>query len=196
MERRVRSMVTDNSTQAETAASSIAGASTMTTKYSQVLSVLCPVLLMASILQAQPKGVRIDVEVLHVDRGLAGRLAQTTAGPAELLGMLMADRNTGMISRSRLRVSDGRRGELRVPSTASQPGGDAGFAVWIQPQIHLADEVTLHVEFNSFDGPRKVSSADIRLHEGEANILRGMGTASKPGQELVIVLTPYILQAP
>jgi hypothetical protein len=168
----------------------------MMTKYSRVLSAFCPVLFLAAALQAQPKGVRINVEVLRVDSGLAGQLAETTADPGELLKALMADRNTGVISRSRLRVSDGMRAEFRTPSTNAQPGGDSGFAVWIQPQIHSADEVTLHVEFNSFDGPRKVSIADTRLHDGEANILRGMGTRSNPGQELVIVLTPYILRVP
>jgi hypothetical protein len=151
---------------------------------------------MGCALQAQPKAVRIDVEVLRVDSALAGQAAETKAHPAELLKALMADRNTGVISRSRLRVSDGMRGEFRTTSAGAQPGGDSGFAVWIQPKIHSADEVTLHVEFNSFDGPRKVSVADTRLHDGEANILRGLGTTSTPGQELVIVLTPYILRAP
>ena len=168
----------------------------MMTKYSRVLSALCPVLFLAGALQAQPKGVRINVEVLRVDSGLAGQLAETTTGPAELLSALMADRNTAAVNRSRLRVSDGMRAEFRTPSAGAQPGGDSGFAVWIQPQIHSADEVTLHVEFNSFDGPRKVSVADTRLHDGEANILRGTGTTSTPGQELVIVLTPYILRGP
>jgi hypothetical protein len=165
----------------------------MMAKYSRVLSVLCPVLFLAGVLQAQPRAVRINVQVLRVDSSLAGQLAGTRADPAELLKALMADRNTEAISRSRLRVSDGARAEFR---TSTQPGGDSGFAVWVQPQIHSADELTLHVEFNSFDGPRKVSVADTRLHDGEANILRGLGTTSKPGQELIIVLTPIILRAP
>jgi hypothetical protein len=42
----------------------------MTTKYSRVLSVLCPVLLMAGVLGAQPRGVRTCLR--RNARGIAG----------------------------------------------------------------------------------------------------------------------------
>ena len=98
----------------------------MMTKYSRVLSAFCPVLFLAAALQAQPKGVRINVEVLRVDSGLAGQLAETTADPGELLKALMADRNTGVISRSRLRVSDGMRAEFGLLRPALNPAGILG----------------------------------------------------------------------
>jgi general secretion pathway protein D len=184
----------------------------------------------------------------------------STTLPGALLQALATDTNTKVLNRPQIRASDGQKANLkignRIPyATGSfQPGvgtvgvsplvstqfnyADVGVNLEITPQVHSADELTLHidVEVSSVSqyidlggiqqpviGQNK-STADIRLHEGEINILGGLSSSSdattlnglpfltnipvlgkfafgnstsdKANGELLIALIPHIVRTP
>jgi general secretion pathway protein D len=191
-----------------------------------------------------------------------GRLSTAdwaTTLPGALLNALLTDRSTRVLQSPQVRASDGMKVSLRlgdrIPfATGSfQPGlggvgvnplvstqfnfADVGVNVDLTPQVHSADELTIHVEVEvstvrdridiggvsqPIIGQRK-SVADIRLKEGEVNILGGLSGAidsrsvtgipgliqipalgeylgsnsvNRERSELLIALVPYIIRTP
>ena len=145
-----------------------------------------------------------------------GRLSSadfTTTLPGALLQAMLTDNRTKVMSSPQLRASDGMKVSLaigdRIPyATGSfQPGvgtvgvsplvstqfnfAEVGVNVDLTPQVHSADELTMHVEVNVSNvksyvdlggslkqpviGQRK-NITDIRMREGEVNILSGLST--------------------
>jgi hypothetical protein len=188
------------------------------------------VLAVGNVLEAQSKTeVIVDVVTMQVSSERADHLAATMVTPAELLSALVADTSTEIVSRSQLRVSEGLRGQLVFGDDGSiQPGASlpgVTLTMTIQPQVHSTEEVTLHMQvivsalkqYVSLGGPpqpviasRKVT-ADLRLREGEVNILGNFrvstasgvpGLINMPtlghatsgsGQELMIALISHIV---
>jgi general secretion pathway protein D len=172
---------------------------------------------------------------------------------------MLTDSTTRVLNSPQVRASDGQKGTLkigdRVPiasgSFTSGVGGgafpgvntqfqyiDVGVNVDMTPQMHSANEVTLHIEmevsqvksFNDIGGilqpviGQSRTIADLRLREGEINILSGLtqsqdtnSVAGIPGlinipilgkiffgsqsttqdrSELVIALIPHIVRTP
>ena len=135
-----------------------------------------------------------------------------TTLPGGLLEALLTDTRTKVLNNPQVRASDGQKVTLkigdRIPyatgSFGSTIGGvgagisplvstqfnyaDVGVSVDMTPQVHSADEVTLHMEITvssvtqylSIGGisqpviGQRTNTADIRLHEGEVNILGGL----------------------
>jgi general secretion pathway protein D len=136
----------------------------------------------------------------------------TTTLPGGLLEALLTDSRTKVLNNPQVRASDGQKVTLkignRIPyatgSFGSTIGGvgagvsplvstqfnyaDVGVSVDMTPQVHSADEVTLHLEvtvssvqqYISIGGisqpviGQRTNTADIRLREGEVNILGGL----------------------
>jgi general secretion pathway protein D len=135
-----------------------------------------------------------------------------TSLPGALLEATLTDAKTKIINSPQVRASDGQKVSLkignRIPyATGSfQPGvglagsgvsplvstqfnyADVGVNLEITPQVHSADELTLHVEVEVSSvqqyidlggikqpviGQRK-STGDLRLREGEVNLLGGL----------------------
>jgi len=184
----------------------------------------------------------------------------STTLPGVLLQAVLSDNRTKILNSPQVRASDGMKVSLkvgdRVPiATGSFQSGvgtvggapyaqtqfqftDVGVKVEITPQVHSADEVTLHVNFEvsnvrnyiNIGGVQqpvigqRTNEADIRLREGEVNILAGLdGTQDSsvvngiPGlvnipilgkiffgsshiekdrQQLMIALVPHIVRTP
>lgn len=136
----------------------------------------------------------------------------STTLPGALLEAMLSDNRTKVLNSPQVRMSDGMKGELtigdRIPyATGSfQPGvgtvgvsplvstqfnfADTGVNVTIQPQVHSATELTLHVEVTvsavkqyinlgglsqPVIGQRK-SIADVRMRDGEVSLLGGLST--------------------
>jgi general secretion pathway protein D len=135
----------------------------------------------------------------------------STSLPGAIVNAVMSDARTKTMNKPQVRASDGMKVELiigeRIPfATGSFSSGvsvsssvsplvstqfqysDVGLKLSITPQVHLAHEVTLHieVEVSAVDtyvniggisqpviGQNK-NTADIRLQEGEVNILSGL----------------------
>ena len=190
----------------------------------------------------------------------------STSLPGALLNAVMSDARTKTLNKPQVRASDGMKVELiigqRIPyatgSFSSGVGGvgvgagagisplvstqfnyaDVGLKLNLTPQIHSAQELTLHieVEVSAVDqyinigglsqpviGQTK-NTADIRLKEGEINILTslsqnsdastvgglpgltnipilgqflfGSSTKNKSTGELMIALVPHIIRTP
>jgi len=136
----------------------------------------------------------------------------STTLPGGLLEALLTDSRTKVLNNPQVRASDGQKVTLkignRIPyatgSFGSTIGGvgagvsplvstqfnyaDVGVSVDMTPQVHSADEVTLHMEvtvssvqqYISIGGisqpviGQRTNTADIRLREGEVNILGGL----------------------
>jgi len=136
----------------------------------------------------------------------------STTLPGGLLEALLTDSRTKVLNNPQVRASDGQKVTLkignRIPyatgSFGSTIGGvgagvsplvstqfnyaDVGVSVDMTPQVHSADEVTLHLEvtvssvqqYISIGGisqpviGQRTNTADIRLREGEVNILGGL----------------------
>jgi general secretion pathway protein D len=136
----------------------------------------------------------------------------STTLPGGLLEALLTDSRTKVLNNPQVRASDGQKVTLkignRIPyatgSFGSTIGGvgagvsplvstqfnyaDVGVSVDMTPQVHSADEVTLHIEvtvssvqqYISIGGisqpviGQRTNTADIRLREGEVNILGGL----------------------
>jgi len=184
----------------------------------------------------------------------------STSLPGVLLKAVLSDNRTKILNSPQVRASDGMKVSLkigdRIPiATGSFQSGvgtvggapyaqtqfqftDVGIKVEITPQVHSADEVTLHVSFEvsnvrnyvdvgGVQQPvigQRTNEADIRLREGEVNILAGLdGTqdssvvngipglvnipflgkiffgsnhTEKDHQQLMIALIPHIVRSP
>jgi general secretion pathway protein D len=185
----------------------------------------------------------------------------STSLPGAILNAVMSDARTKTMNKPQVRASDGMKVELiigeRIPyATGSFSSGvsvsasvsplvstqfnyaDVGLKLNITPQIHSAQECTLHIEVEVSAVDQYVTiggisqpvigqtknTADIRLKEGEVNILSGLsqnadsstvgglpGLTSIPilGQflfgsssknkttgELMIALIPHIIRTP
>jgi general secretion pathway protein D len=185
----------------------------------------------------------------------------STSLPGAILNAVMSDARTKTMNKPQVRASDGMKVELiigeRIPyATGSFSSGvsvsssvsplvstqfnyaDVGLKLNITPQIHSAQECTLHIEVEVSAVDQYVSiggisqpvigqtknTADIRLKEGEVNILSGLsqnsdsttvgglpgltsipilgqflfGSSSKNKStgELMIALVPHIIRTP
>jgi general secretion pathway protein D len=188
----------------------------------------------------------------------------STSLPGALLQATLTDASTKVLSKPELRVSDGMKAELqigdRIPyATGSFSSGltasasvsplvstqfqfaDTGTTMIIQPQVHSATEVTLHVEITvssvqeylTIGGTGGLSQpviaqnksiTDLRLRDGEVNILGGLDqvqdsltvngipglvnipalgstlfgsqTKEKDNSQLLIALIPHIVRTP
>jgi general secretion pathway protein D len=192
-----------------------------------------------------------------------GRLSTadfSTTLPGVLLNAVLSDNKTKILNSPQVRVSDGMKATLKIgdrypiatgsfQSGVGTVGGapyaqtqfqftDVGVKVEITPQVHSADEVTLHVSFEissvrssvNIGGVQQpvigqtTNEADIRLREGEINILAGLDSAQdstavngipglvnipilgkilfgsdhieKDRQQLMIALVPHIVRTP
>ena len=132
--------------------------------------------------------------------------------PGGLLQAMLADSRTKVLNKPQVRASDGQKVTLKIGSRipyatgsfGSAIGGvgagvsplvstqfnyaDVGVNIDMTPQVHSADEVTLHIEvtvssvqqyvqIGGISQPvigQQANIADIRLREGEVNILGGL----------------------
>jgi general secretion pathway protein D len=180
----------------------------------------------------------------------------STTLPGGLLQAMLADTRTKVLNNPQVRASDGQKVTLKIGNRIPYATGsfqtntasalvstqfnyaDVGVNVDMTPQIHSADEVTLHVEvtissvqqyvsIGSISQPvigQQSNIADIRLREGEVNILGGLSQTSdafssngipgltsipllghilfgndhtdKSRSELIIALIPHIVRTP
>jgi general secretion pathway protein D len=184
----------------------------------------------------------------------------STTLPGVLLQAVLSDNKTKILNSPQVRASDGMKVSLkigdRIPiATGSFQSGvgtvggapyaqtqfqftDVGIKVEITPQVHSADELTLHVSFEvssvrsytNIGGVQQpiigqtTTEADIRLREGEINILSGLDATQdssvvngipglvnipilgkilfgsdhteKDSQQLMIALQPHIVRTP
>jgi general secretion pathway protein D len=186
----------------------------------------------------------------------------TASLPGGLLQAMLADSNTRVLNKPQVRASDGQKVTLKIGSRipyatgsfGSTIGGvgagvsplvstqfnyaDVGVSIDMTPQVHSADEVTLHIEvtvssvqqYVSIGGisqpviGQQANVADLRLREGEVNILGGLNqsqdTANSNGipglvnipvlgkilfgndhtdklrSDLLIALVPHIVRTP
>jgi general secretion pathway protein D len=130
----------------------------------------------------------------------------TASLPGGLLQAMLSDTNTKVLNKPQVRASDGQKVTLKIGSRIPYATGsfqtntasalvstqfnyaDVGVNIDMTPQVHSADEVTLHIEvtvssvqsyvsIGSISQPiigQQANIADIRLHEGEVNILGGL----------------------
>jgi general secretion pathway protein D len=195
-----------------------------------------------------------------------GRLGHISTGdfsttlPGALLQAALGDNRTKILNSPQVRASDGMKVSLkigqRIPiATGSFQSGvgtvggapyaqtqfqftDVGIKVEITPQVHSADELSMHVSFEvstvqsytNIGGVQQpiigqtTNEADIRMREGEINILAGLDGVQdstvvngipglvnipilgkilfgsnhleKDSQQLMIALIPHILRTP
>ncbi|HEV8416546.1 MAG TPA: cohesin domain-containing protein [Bryobacteraceae bacterium] len=198
-----------------------------------------------------------------INLGQLGHLSSadfSTTLPGLLLQAVLSDNKTKILNSPQVRASDGMKVSLkigdRIPiATGSFQSGvgtvggapyaqtqfqftDVGIKVEITPQVHSAEELTLHVSFEvssvrsytNIGGVQQpiigqtTTEADIRLREGEINILSGLDATQDssvvngiPGlvnipilgkiffgsdhtekdvQQLMIALQPHIVRTP
>jgi len=130
----------------------------------------------------------------------------STTLPGGLLKALLSDSRTRVLNNPQVRASDGQKVTLKIGNRIPYATGsfqtntaaalvstqfnyaDVGVNVDLTPQVHSADEVTLHVEvtvssvqqyveIGSISQPvigQRANTADIRMREGEVNILGGL----------------------
>lgn len=130
----------------------------------------------------------------------------TTSLPGMLLKALLTDSRTRVMNNPQVRASDGQKVSLKIGNRIPYATGsfqtntaaalvstqfnyaDVGVNVDLTPQVHSADEVTLHIEvtvssvqeyvkIGDISQPvigQRANIADIRLREGEINILGGL----------------------
>jgi general secretion pathway protein D len=192
-----------------------------------------------------------------------GHLASSnfsTTLPGALIQAALSDNRTKILNSPQVRASDGQKVSLkigqRIPiATGSFQSGvgtvggapyaqtqfqftDVGIKVEITPQVHSADELSMHVSFEvstvqsytNIGGVQQpiigqtTNEADIRMREGEINILAGLDGVQdstvvngipglvnipilgkilfgsshleKDSQQLLIALIPHILRTP
>ena len=149
-----------------------------------------------------------------VPAGTFGANNWSTSLPGAILNLMMTDNRTKVVNSPQLRASDGQKAALKIGerypyATGSfQPGvgavgvsplvstqfnyADIGVNVEITPQVHSADDLTLHVKVeisniasnvNLGGIPQPVigqnlNEADIRMHSGEVNIMGGLSQLS------------------
>jgi hypothetical protein len=140
---------------------------------------------MAGALKAQPTAdVIIGAMVMQVDGEAAERLVATVASADTELRARIRNPNTEIINRLQLRASDGQNVQLRIGDRYSVRHG---VIVDITPRVLNLEEVILCVEikvpeakqtslFGLSQEPagQTKNVADLRLHEGELNILRSL----------------------
>ena len=198
-----------------------------------------------------------------INLGQLGHLSSadfSTTLPGVLLQAVLSDNKTKILNSPQVRASDGQKVSLkigdRIPiATGSFQSGvgtvggapyaqtqfqftDVGIKVEITPQVHSAEELTLHVSFEvssvrsytSIGGVQQpiigqtTTEAEIRLREGELNILSGLDGVQdssvvngipglvnipilgkilfgsdhteKDSQQLMIALRPHIVRSP
>ncbi len=184
-----------------------------------------------------------------------------TSLPGAIINAVMSDARTKTLNKPQVRASDGMKVELiigsRIPyATGSFSSGvsvsssvsplvstqfnyaDVGLKLSVTPQIHSAQECTLHIEVEVSDVQQYVNiggisqpvieqnknTADIRLRDGEVNLLSGLSqnsegstvgglpgltnipilgqflfgssTKTKLTSELMIALIPHIIRTP
>jgi general secretion pathway protein D len=141
-----------------------------------------------------------------------------TSLPGAMLNLMMTDTKTKVVNSPQLRASDGQKASLKIGerypyATGSfQPGvatvgvsplvstqfnyADIGVNVEITPQVHSAEELTLHIKVEISDIAstlnlggisqpvigQNVNEADIRMRSGEVNILSGLSQLSDSNQ--------------
>jgi general secretion pathway protein D len=130
----------------------------------------------------------------------------STSLPGALLQAMLADSRTKVLNNPQVRASDGQKVTLKIGDRIPYATGsfqtntaaalvstqfnyaDVGVNVDMTPQVHSADEVTLHVEvtvssvqqyvnIGDISQPvigQRSNIADIRLRDGEVNILGGL----------------------
>ncbi|MEQ1945675.1 MAG: cohesin domain-containing protein [Bryobacteraceae bacterium] len=135
----------------------------------------------------------------------------STTLPGGLLQALLSDSRTRVLNNPQVRASDGQKVSLKIGNRIPYATGsfqtntaaalvstqfnyaDVGVNVDMTPQVHSADEVTLHVEvtvssvqqyvsIGSISQPvigQRANIADIRLREGEVNILGGLSQSQE-----------------
>jgi general secretion pathway protein D len=183
----------------------------------------------------------------------------STSLPSAIVNAVMSDARTKTMNKPQVRASDGMKVDLiigeKIPfATGSFSSGvsvsssvsplvstqfnyaEVGLKLSITPQIHLGNEVTLHIEVEVSEVDTYVNiggisqpvigqtknTADIRLREGEVNILSGLSqnsdgttvaglpgltnipllgqflfgssTKNKTDSELMIALIPHIIR--
>lgn len=142
----------------------------------------------------------------------------STSLPGAMLNLMMTDTKTKVVNSPQLRCSDGQKASIKIGerypyATGSfQPGvgtvgvsplvstqfnfADIGVNVEITPQVHSADDLTLHVKVEISDIASTVSlggisqpvigqnlnEADIRMRSGEVNIMGGLSQLSDSNQ--------------
>ena len=198
-----------------------------------------------------------------INLGQLGHLSTadfSTTLPSIMLQAVLSDNKTKILNNPQVRASDGMKVTLKIgdrfpiatgsfQSGVGTVGGapyaqtqfqftDVGVKVEITPQVHSADEVTLHVNFEvssvrntvNIGGVQqpiigqRTNEADIRLREGEVNILAGLDSTQdssavngipglvnipflgkflfgsnhteKDSQQLMIALVPHIVRTP
>ena len=132
----------------------------------------------------------------------------TTSLPGALLTAMLSDSRTKVLNNPQVRASDGQKvtfkfgnripyatGSFQTNTAAALVStqfnyADVGVNVDMTPQVHSADEVTLHIEvtvssvqsyvnLGGISQPvigQRSNTADIRLHEGEVNIMGGLSS--------------------
>ncbi len=130
----------------------------------------------------------------------------TTSLPGMLLKALLTDSRTRVMNNPQVRASDGQKVSLKIGNRIPYATGsfqtntaaalvstqfnyaDVGVNIDLTPQVHSADEVSLHIEvtvssvqeyvkIGDISQPvigQRANIADIRLREGEINILGGL----------------------
>ena len=175
--------------------------------------------------------------------------------PGGLLQAMLSDSRTKVLNNPQVRASDGQKVTLKIGNRIPYATGsfqtntaaalvstqfnyaDVGVNIDMTPQVHSADEVTLHIEvtvssvqqyinIGGISQPvigQRSNIADIRLREGEVNILGGLSQSQDsttlsgiPGlvnipvlgrllgsdhndkirAELMIALVPHIVRTP
>ena len=130
----------------------------------------------------------------------------STTLPGALLKAMLSDSRTKVLNNPQVRASDGQKVTLKIGNRIPYATGsfqtntaaalvstqfnyaDVGVNIDMTPQVHSADEVTLHIEvtvssvqqyidIGGISQPvigQRSNIADIRLREGEVNILGGL----------------------
>jgi general secretion pathway protein D len=130
----------------------------------------------------------------------------TASLPGGLLQAMIQDTSTKVLNKPQVRASDGQKVTLKIGERVPYATGsfqtntaaalvstqfnyaDVGVNIEMTPQVHSADEVTLHIEvtvssvqsyvsIGSISQPvigQQANIADIRMREGEVNILGGL----------------------
>jgi general secretion pathway protein D len=179
----------------------------------------------------------------------------STTLPGALLQAMLTDTRTKVLNNPQVRASDGQKVTLKIGDRIPYATGsfqtntaaalvstqfnyaDVGVNIDMTPQVHSADEVTLHIEvtvssvtqyikIGDLSQPvigQRSNIADIRLREGEVNILGGLTqtqdsttlagipglvnipvlgrllgseTNARKRQDLMIALIPHIVRTP
>jgi hypothetical protein len=182
------------------------------------------VLFVGTVLEAQPKvEVAIDAVVIQVDTGYKQSLRVSTADGAGLFSALLTDPRAQVLSRSRLHISDGSKGQLELGSVQVGRGSATArptISIEMTPEVQNMEELVLHIrlvfrremQYVLPDGrsqpiiAQRRRTANIRLREGQMDVLDGssvdpgtdkgvpdLSLLGTPSEELMISFTPHIV---